>query len=317
MSSSRIRVAAQSIAFAGALFAGDAALAQCPIEPPADNHQGAGSVGCPCFVPGEQAGATFQLPPSEYPIEITSVGIGWGFGLGGQPDIIEEAIHIYEGGLPDPGLPIFSQAGPVLVDGVINHFNLDLIPGQIIIPSGPFTVALEFLNDNSGGSPFNPTVVHDGDGCQLGRNVVFASPGIWADACLLGVTGDWVFFVQYRKLTCSASGPGRAGSLVLDKAAGTTLDLWWASSCSATDNEYSIYEGTLTSLQGGSYNHLPKSCGTGGATTANISPSSGGTYYLVVPRDDTSEGAYGNDGGGTPRPPAIATCRTPVPPSCP
>lgn len=62
---------------------------------------------------------------------------------------------------------------------------------------GPFTVTLEFLNSNSGNF-YASTVVHDGNGCQPGKNVVFAIPGGWTDACALGVTGDWVFYVVYR-----------------------------------------------------------------------------------------------------------------------
>ncbi|UCH82578.1 MAG: hypothetical protein JSW50_08810, partial [Candidatus Latescibacterota bacterium] len=64
---------------------------------------------------------------------------------------------------------------------------------------GPFTVTLEFLNQNAN-DPFAPSMVHDGNGCQGGTNVVFAIPGGWADACLLGVTGDWVISVYYE--TC-------------------------------------------------------------------------------------------------------------------
>ena len=60
-------------------------------------------------------------------------------------------------------------------------------------------MTLEFLNQNAG-DIFAPSVVHDGNGCQPGKNVVLAMPGGWNDACLLGVTGDWVFYVDYE--TC-------------------------------------------------------------------------------------------------------------------
>jgi len=304
-----------------AFNAGSTSRAQCPAEPPLQNHTGAGTTTCPCFVPGEEAGAIFTLPASEYPIEILKVGIGWGSTFGGQPDSLEQAFHIYAGGLPNPGTPIFSQAGPVLVDGVINLFDVEPIPGEIIVNSGPFMVTLEFLNQNSGGSPFTPSVVHDGNGCQPGKNSVFAIPGGWFDACLLGVTGDWVFTVEYRKLDCSASGPGSipdghtvpGTALVVDRGSGGALDLIWSASCSATDDDYSIYEGTIGSF----YNHLPKACTTSGSTMATLAPALGDTYYLVVPRDDSNEGSYGSDSSGTERPAAIATCRPPQVASCP
>jgi hypothetical protein len=179
------------------------ARAQC-AETLFQNYTGVGQVACPCFVAGEQAGAVFTLPPSVYPVEILRVGIGWVSQFGGSGQTVEQAVHIYAGGLPNPGTPVFSLLGPVLTDGAINEFNLAPLPGEIVIPSGPFTVTLEFFNTNVG-DPFSPTVVNDGNGCQSGKNVIFAVPGGWLDACSAGVTGDWVFYVKYRSLNVTAS----------------------------------------------------------------------------------------------------------------
>ncbi|NIO29581.1 MAG: T9SS type A sorting domain-containing protein [Candidatus Latescibacteria bacterium] len=191
-----------------ALFAGpDVALAQCPEEPPLQNYTGGGTISCPCFVEGEEAGAVLNAPPEHYPLEILRIGIGWGSQFGGSPAQIEYGIHVYDAGLPDPGTPVFSLLGPQLVDGVINEFDIEPLPGEVTMDSGPFTVTLEFLNTNAG-DPFAPTVVHDGNGCQAGKNVVFAIPGGWYDACDLGVTGDWVFYVIYKPCVPSGIGDG-------------------------------------------------------------------------------------------------------------
>jgi hypothetical protein len=193
-----------ALVLSGALFLSpDRAHAQC-AETTFQNYTGAGQSVCPCFAIGEQAGAVFTLPAAAYPIEILKVGIGWGSQFGGSPQSFEEAIHIYAGGLPNPGAPIFTLPGPVLTDGAINEFNLGPLPGEIVIPSGPFTVTLEFANENAGNF-FAPSMVHDGNGCQPGKNVVFATPGVWQDACALGVTGDWVVYVKYRSLNVTAS----------------------------------------------------------------------------------------------------------------
>lgn len=194
------------------LFAASRAHAQC-LETQFQNYTGGGQVVCPCFVANEQAGAVFTLPANVYPIEVLKVGIGWGSQFGGSGQTLGEAIHIYAGGLPNPGAPIFSLVGPQLTDGAINEFNLGPLPGEIVIPSGPFTVALEFNSDNAG-DPFAASVVHDGNGCQGNKNVVFAIPGGWLNACALGVTGDWVIYVKYRSLnvTASASPPSVAFS---------------------------------------------------------------------------------------------------------
>lgn len=192
--------ASRSFAMAAALavlgVAGPAA-AQCPPEPPLANYTGGVQVGCPCFIPGEQAGVVLTAPPGDYPLEILRVGIAWASQFGGSPQSLEQALHVYAGGLPNPGAPIFTLPGPVMTDGFFNEFDLEPQPGEIVIPSGPFMASLEFLNQNAG-DIFAPSIVHDGNGCQWGRNGVYVQPGGWSDACPLGVTGDWVMYVIYR-----------------------------------------------------------------------------------------------------------------------
>jgi len=178
-------------------------MAQCPDEPPLANYTGAGSVVCACFISGEEAGAVLDAPSDHYPIEILRVGIGWGSQFGGAPQSLEQAIHVYENGLPAPGTPIFTLSGPVLNDGFINVFDLEPFAGEVLVDSGPFTVTLEFLNTNSG-DVFAPSMVHDGNGCQSGKNAVYVIPGGWYDACVLGVTGDWVVYAVYRQVNCGA-----------------------------------------------------------------------------------------------------------------
>ncbi|MCA9003488.1 MAG: hypothetical protein KDB61_16300, partial [Planctomycetes bacterium] len=92
-------------------------------------------------------------------------------------------------------------------DGFINEFDLTMYPGNRIINSGPFTVTLEFANDNAG-NLFAPSTSYDTNGCQSGKNVVYAIPGGWNDACALGVGGDWQFHVIYRQVNCGPSNIG-------------------------------------------------------------------------------------------------------------
>jgi hypothetical protein len=179
------------------------AVGDCPEEPQLQNYTGGGMVVCPCFVTGEEGGAVLDAPSDHYPIEILRVGIGWGSAYGSTPQSLEQAIHIYGSGLPNPGTPIFSFPGPVLTDGYINVFDFEPLPDTIIVDSGPFTVTLEFLNSNAG-DIFAPSMVHDGNGCQSDKNVVYAIPGGWYDACVLGVGGDWVVYAVYRQVNCCA-----------------------------------------------------------------------------------------------------------------
>jgi hypothetical protein len=234
---------------------------ECPEEDPLQNYTGGGTVVCPCFVAGEEAGAVLEAPAEHYPIEILRVGIGWGSMYGGTGQTLEQAIHIYEAGLPNPGTPIFSLEGPVLNDGYINEFNLEPLPGEITIDSGPFTVTLEFLNDNAG-DPYAPSMVHDGNGCQAGKNVVFAIPGGWYDACVLGVTGDWVVYAIYRQVNCGA-GVGEevvaGGDLLLLEpepnpfATETRFEFVLDRSRQVSLSVYDIHGHVVTNLAGGAY----------------------------------------------------------------
>lgn len=190
----RPRVAAS---FVSALLLASPALAQCPEEPPLRNYTGGGTVVCPCFIPGEQAGVILNAPPEHFPMEILRIGIGWGSLYNANFAQLEQAIHVYPDSLPNPGSAIFTLSGPQLNDGVINEFNVEPLPGEVKVDSGPFTVSIEFLNQSYGNS-FASSVVHDGNGCQSGKNVVYAIPGGWYDACALGVSGDWVMYVVYR-----------------------------------------------------------------------------------------------------------------------
>lgn len=181
-------------------------LAQtCPEEPaPLRNYNPAGSaMVCPCFIAGEEAGAVFVAPPEHYPIEILKMTVGWSSQFGGNPQSLEQAVHLYAAGLPNPGAPIFSLPGPVLTDGALNQFDVEFVPGNKIINGGPFTVTLEFANGNAG-QFFSPSVFSRGPSCTSGRNVIFANPGGWLDACSAGISGNWVFEVTYRQANCEA-----------------------------------------------------------------------------------------------------------------
>ncbi len=117
-----------------------------------------------------------------------------------------------------------------------------------------------------------------------------------------------VLMVTY---TPQASGAGRVPEksvqgipLTLAKS-GASLSLAWGASCLASDTDYEVYEGAI----GGSFtSHAPVTCSTGGATTALVAPAAGGTYYLVVPRNASSEGSYGTRTPSVQRPASALAC---------
>jgi hypothetical protein len=194
-------IATAAAAAAVLAFAGGAVAQDCPTEPTLQHYTGAGNTACPCFAPGEQAGVVFAVPAEHFPIEVLRVGVGWGSLFGGNPAQIEQALHVYDGRLPNPGVPVFSLLGPQLNDGVINEFNLELLGTPVVVAGPSVAVTLEFYYTNANIATA-PTVVHDGNGCQPGVNLIRAVPGGWFDACQLGVSGDWVFHLVYRQVNC-------------------------------------------------------------------------------------------------------------------
>jgi len=145
------------------------------------------------FLSGERVASWFTVPTAG---DLVGVQVVWGSMFGGSPNTIETAITVSAGGVfPTPGATLATVPTPTLVDGPINEYrHLDvaqIIPMQVPVTAGQVVVVdLEFFNTNAGNN-FAGSIEHDLDGCQLGLNSVLAIPGVWADACLLGVNGDW------------------------------------------------------------------------------------------------------------------------------
>jgi len=137
------------------------------------------------FVAGEGAAAWLTSPCDG---NITAIQVLWLSLTGGAPASLEESIRVYEGGLfPTPGPQRVDLAGPVMTDGFFNEFTL---PTPLPVVTGEIFVA-EFTFFNTP-SALGPSVVTDTDGCQAGKNGLFAiPPSTWFSSCLLGVTGDF------------------------------------------------------------------------------------------------------------------------------
>ncbi len=113
---------------------------------------------------------------------------------------------------------------------------------------------------------------------------------------------DFAFFPAAGAVPDGWSVPG--SPLTITMLPGGDVTLAWSASCSATDADYEIYEGTL-----GSYaSHAPRFCSTGGMTSKTFTPAPGSTYYLVVPRNALREGSHGRRSDGSERPRGASTC---------
>lgn len=94
--------------------------------------------------------------------------------------------------------------------------------------------------------------------------------------------------------------------LTIHRDATGNLEMTWGSSCVSGDTDFAIYEGTLGSFT----SHTPKTCSTGGSTSAVVQPGTGNTYYLVVPHNSVWEGSHGYRADGKERPRGPSACFT-------
>jgi hypothetical protein len=133
--------------------------------------------------------------------DLTAVRILWLSASGGTPSVLHEAIRINQAGsFPTPGPLIREMLGPVMQDGGFNEFQV--VP-PIPVNSGE-TVVVSFLFLVSPTPGNGPSLCNDTDGCQAGRNGIFANPpGAWFSACALGVSGD---FAIRAVVDCSDNG---------------------------------------------------------------------------------------------------------------
>jgi len=145
----------------------------------------------------------------------------------------------------------------------------------------------------------------------------------YGDPTLFFIFQQWMVGMDNPRITAIACPPSAGavpdgaevpgGMLTISEAPSGALRLRWQASCSVCDADYSIYEGILGDFD----SHGQSLCSTNGLLQAQITPSSGSAYYIVVPNNGVREGSYGRDGDGGERPPALNACLAQTFQSCP
>ena len=145
------------------------------------------------FVAGE-IGATWLTAPCDG--VIVAAQVFWRSLNGGTSPIIHAEISISEAGVfPEPGTQLEAIIGPVLNDGVFNEYRFldenSVIPLIVPVTEGEeYVLGFQFDSTPISGGP---SLITDVDGCQAGKNAIFATPpNAWFDSCLSGVSGDFV-----------------------------------------------------------------------------------------------------------------------------
>jgi hypothetical protein len=148
------------------------------------------------FVAGERAAAWLT---STCTGDLVALRVLW---LSSPPTggtTLGEYLRLSEAGVfPVPGPLLQELPGPLLTEGAFNDFAL--APPVPVLAGETVVVDFQFLTSPP---PSGPSVVTDIDGCQAGKNGIFAiPPASWFSSCALGVTGD---FAIRAVVDCGAS----------------------------------------------------------------------------------------------------------------
>lgn len=246
------------------------------------------------FVAGESAAAWLDSPCDG---TIVAVQVFWRSVNGGGPVTIEDSIEIFDAGaFPVPGTSLETIIAPVMTDGVFNEFRF--LDDQMVIPlevpvteNQRFIVSFTFANTPGANGA---SVVTDTDGCQAGRNGLFAiPPGLWFSSCDLGVSGD---FAIRAVIECPLVGNDADLSIVKTADSATYMpgeDLGYtitaANAGPSAANSATVidfFPGELSNVQwtcagqGGA--SCPAPAGSGNLTQSVNLPSGGSLVYSAI-----------------------------------
>jgi hypothetical protein len=157
------------------------------------------------FAADERAAAWLTSPCDG---DIVAVQMLWQSLSGNTPPMAGDSISIHAAGtFPVPGTLLELLPAPLLSDGFLNEFRYVDEAGTVplVVPVDEnelFVVSFRFAEAPGGGGA---SVVTDINGCQAGKNGLFAiPPSTWFSSCMLGLSGD---FVIRAVVDCPATGP--------------------------------------------------------------------------------------------------------------
>ncbi len=165
-------------------------------------------------------------------------------------------------------------------------------------------------DDNDG---FHAWLVPDVSGDDIRVRVVRrhrggAVPAEYPPACSLDISDSSFSITEPILIAGSIPADEPGASMVVSKDSSGSLRLSWPPSCSGDVDNHAVYEGSISALRTGSWDHAPLTCAAGADLAEYVYPSGGDRYFLVAPLAGGWEGALGSSSQGEARPPASAAC---------
>jgi hypothetical protein len=172
---------------------------------------GFGQIACQAGFVSNEIGASVYTVPAGDGLVMLIENSWWvcdGSGLGLAQSRPMQSL-VYAGGFPNPGSAIYTSPQLSSQVGFLNLWPV-VDAGLTFSAGQSFTVGTKLLPGNL----FQnfATLATDTNGCQAGKNLIFAVPGGWTDACSFGVSGD--MFVRTKVVTNGpiVYGSGLAGT---------------------------------------------------------------------------------------------------------
>jgi hypothetical protein len=194
----------------------------------------------------------------------------------------------------------------------------------------PGTVSLE-LSTNAGGSWSTIVSGEANDGAyswtvpgSLGSqsrvrvvrpNRVSPTPSPFPEACSLDASN--ASFTITAPPAAGTSPDGSTGAPLRVAKSGSSLSITWGASCSGQASNHAIYQGNLSMLRAGMWDHDPVTCSAGTDLAETFVPGAGNRYYLVAPLAGGNEGSLGTVSSGALRPESASACAPREASSCP
>jgi len=163
------------------------------------------------LVPGEIAVAVLSTTAPNYPITLKTIRVFVAKQNQAAPNSMTVELFVWNSGAPtvgsttpNPNAGSYVYKSPQL-SFTAGAFNAWDVSGQNIVLNGTCLVGCRVVTTGQIGNPpfatYQPNNVSDTDGCQNGKNYIWAKNLIsgqfsWANLCSFGASGDWVIHVD-------------------------------------------------------------------------------------------------------------------------
>lgn len=157
------------------------------------------------LVPGEIAVAVLTTAGANYPITLKTIKVFVAKQNQAAPNSMTVQLYVWAQGAPsvgstnpNPNNALYASPQLSFTAGAFNTWD---VSGSNLVINGPCLVGCKVVTTGLVGGAYQPNNVTDTNGCQGGKNYIWAKNLItqqfsWANLCSFGASGDWGIHVD-------------------------------------------------------------------------------------------------------------------------